>query len=106
MDAPELKEIHNRLDDHSKRIQRVEDSQVLAARSHQDTNDELKAISRALFGSADLKETSIKAQLALLTHAVNELVANKKDWRSFAMQGLFWAITFFVSVIITKYLIP
>lgn len=105
-DVPEIKEIHSRLDDHSKRIQRVEDWQILASRNQQNTTDELQAISRALFGSTDMKETSIKAQLALLTQAVNELVSNKKDWRAFAMQGLFWAATFFVSVLITKFLIP
>lgn len=106
MEDKEVKEMNTRLDDHSKRIQRVEDWQVIASRDQQEMNAELKRMSAALFGSADMKEVSIKSQLIVLTGLVNELVANKKDWRNFALQGLFWVTTFFVSVIVTKFLIP
>lgn len=133
--------IEVRLNDHSKRLQKLEQAYVQNDLEQREISRKLTRITEVLFGSDDPSEVSIKDQLrelsGLVKHMTTEFATSQKDtaqirtdgfariekleawqkeekektkentrdWKQFAMQGLFWIITVIISMLIGQYFI-
>lgn len=69
----DTEEIHRRLDDHSKRILKIETWQIQFSKDMTMLSTDLGKIGEALFGSSDLTQSSLKTQLIVLNRLVTEL---------------------------------
>lgn len=70
----DMTDIHRRLDDHSKRILRLEESHVHFGRLLEEMRGTLQRVSEFLFGNSNPNEVSIKEQVNNLVKLVTTLV--------------------------------